>query len=45
VLVENAGHNVFEAHPQVQDLIVRFFKGEAVADTRLTLPPPKFRIA
>ncbi|MET0274534.1 MAG: alpha/beta fold hydrolase [Phenylobacterium sp.] len=45
VLVENAGHNVFEAHPQVQDLIVRFFKGEAVADTTLTLPPPKFRVA
>lgn len=45
VLVENAGHNVFEAHPQVQDLLVRFFKGEAVADTKLSLPPPKFRIA
>jgi len=44
VLVENAGHNVFEAHPQVQDLIVRFFRGEVVADTKLSLPPPKFRI-
>jgi len=45
ILVQNAGHNVFEAHPQVQDLLVRFFKSEAVVDTTLTLPAPKFRIA
>jgi pimeloyl-ACP methyl ester carboxylesterase len=45
VIVENAGHNVFEAHPEVQDLLVRFFRGEAVADTRLSLPPPKFQVA
>jgi pimeloyl-ACP methyl ester carboxylesterase len=45
VIVENAGHNVFEAHPDVQALLIRFFRGEAVADTRLSLPPPKFRIA
>ena len=45
VIVENAGHNVFEAHPGVQALLVRFFRGEAVADTRLTLAPPKFRVA
>lgn len=45
VMVENAGHNVFEAHPEVQAVLVRFFRGEAVADTRLTLPPPKFRVA
>lgn len=44
VTVENAGHNVFEAHAQVQELLVRFFRGEAVADTRLTLPPPEFRV-
>lgn len=44
VIVENAGHNVFEAHPDVQALLVRFFRGEAVADTRLSLPPPKFKI-
>jgi pimeloyl-ACP methyl ester carboxylesterase len=44
VLVENAGHNVFEAHPEVQALLVRFFKGERVDDTKLSLPPPKFRI-
>jgi pimeloyl-ACP methyl ester carboxylesterase len=45
VIVENAGHNVFEAHPDVQALLVRFFRGEAVADTRLGLPPPKFKVA
>lgn len=45
VTVENAGHNVFEAHPEVQDLLVRFFRGESVADTALTLPPPTFRLA
>ncbi len=45
VIVENAGHNVFEAHPDVRDLLVRFFRGELVADTRLGLSPPKFRLA
>jgi pimeloyl-ACP methyl ester carboxylesterase len=44
ILVENAGHNVFESHPQVQDLLLRFFRGEPVPDTRLALPPPKFRL-
>ncbi len=44
VVVENAGHNVFEAHPEVQDLLVRFFRGETVADTRLHLPPPAFPV-
>jgi pimeloyl-ACP methyl ester carboxylesterase len=44
VIVENAGHNVFEAHPEVQALLVRFFRGETVADTRLSLPPPMFRV-
>ncbi|MBU1345604.1 MAG: alpha/beta fold hydrolase [Alphaproteobacteria bacterium] len=45
VIVENAGHNVFESHPEVQDLLVRFFRGEDVVDTRLSLPPPTFRLA
>jgi pimeloyl-ACP methyl ester carboxylesterase len=45
VIVENAGHNVFEAHPEVQGLLVRFFRGEPVADTRLALAPPKFQLA
>ncbi len=45
VIVEHAGHNVFEAHPDVRPLLVRFFRGEAVVDTRLVLPPPKFQVA
>ena len=45
VIVENAGHNVFEAHPDVQSLLVQFFRGDPVADTKLVLPPPKFQIA
>lgn len=45
VTVENAGHNVFESHPDVQDLIVRFFRRDTVSDTRMSLPPPTFRIA
>ena len=45
VLVENAGHNVLEAHPEVQTLLVKFFGEHAVEDTRLTLPPPTFPIA
>jgi pimeloyl-ACP methyl ester carboxylesterase len=44
VRVENAGHNVFEAHPEMTPLLVRFFRGERVEDTKLSLPPPKFRI-
>lgn len=44
VVVENAGHNVFEAHPEVQALLVRFFGGEAVPDTRLSLPTPVFQV-
>lgn len=44
VLVENAGHNVFEAHPGVEALLVRFFREEAVEDTQLSLPPPTFAV-
>lgn len=44
VTVDNAGHNVFEAHPEVQALLVRFFGGEDVGDTRLSLPPPVFAL-
>lgn len=44
ILVENAGHNVFEAHPEVQTLLVRFFREEHVGDTTLQLPQPSFRL-
>ncbi|HEX8470755.1 MAG TPA: alpha/beta fold hydrolase [Brevundimonas sp.] len=42
ILVENAGHNVFEAHPDVQTLLVKFFREEAVSDTTMSVPPPTF---
>jgi pimeloyl-ACP methyl ester carboxylesterase len=45
VVVENAGHNVFEAHPDVTPLLVSFFRDEAVSDAELTLPPPNFVVA
>lgn len=45
VLVENAGHNVFEAHPEVQTLLVNFFGEQPVEDTTLTLPPPTFAVS
>ncbi len=45
VLVENAGHNVFEAHPEVQALLVKFFREESVSDTRLRLPSPSFAVS
>ena len=45
VLVENAGHNVFEAHPVVQPLLVKFFGEQPVSDTKLVLPPPTFPVA
>ena len=44
VIVENAGHNVFEAHPEVEPLLVRFFGGEAIGDLTLKLPPPAFQV-
>jgi pimeloyl-ACP methyl ester carboxylesterase len=44
LLVENAGHDVLEAHPGVQDALLRFFKGEPVGATKLSLPVPKFRL-
>jgi len=44
VLVENAGHNVFEAHPEVQTQLVKFFGEEAVSDTKLSLQPPSFKV-
>lgn len=43
VMVENAGHNVFEAHPEVQTLLVKFFREEALGDATLTLPPLIFQ--
>lgn len=43
LLVENAGHNVLEAHPDVQTRIVSFFRGEDGADAALAVQPLTFR--
>jgi pimeloyl-ACP methyl ester carboxylesterase len=43
LMVENGGHDVFEAHPEVTPMLVRFFKGERLGDARLTLPPVRFQ--
>ncbi|KPF75244.1 alpha/beta hydrolase [Brevundimonas sp. AAP58] len=43
LLVENAGHNVLEVHPDVQARIVSFFRGEDGADAALAVQPPTFR--
>ena len=43
LLVENAGHNVLEAHPEVQTRIVPFFRGEDAVDATLPVQPPSFR--
>jgi pimeloyl-ACP methyl ester carboxylesterase len=40
VLVRNGGHDLFEAHPAVQGLLVDFFAGRAVTVTELALAAP-----
>ena len=41
VIIENAGHDMFEISPKVQDLIVRYMRGEKV-EKRIVLDPVKF---
>ncbi len=41
IIVENAGHDVLEAHPDIPAILVGFFKGEPVKARTLTLPPMK----
>ncbi len=41
LIVENGGHNIYEADKRVADAVVRFFKGESVPTT-LRLEPPVF---
>lgn len=43
VTVENGGHNLYEADPRIQELVVAFLRGDAVASQTLSLPPPRFR--
>jgi pimeloyl-ACP methyl ester carboxylesterase len=40
ILVRNGGHDLFEAHPQVPELLVGFLSGQRPAVTELVLPQP-----
>ena len=42
VIVENGGHNLFEASPLVGETIVSYMKREKARSAPLALPPPKF---
>jgi pimeloyl-ACP methyl ester carboxylesterase len=42
LIVENGGHNLFEASPLIKDVVVAWFRGEAPRSATLALPPPQF---
>jgi pimeloyl-ACP methyl ester carboxylesterase len=42
LIVENGGHNLFEASPLIKDVVVAWFKGEAPRSSTLKLSPPQF---
>jgi pimeloyl-ACP methyl ester carboxylesterase len=42
LIVENGGHNLFEASPLIKDVVVAWFRGQAPAPSTLALPPPQF---
>lgn len=42
VIVENGGHDLFEADPSIGVLIRRFFAGETLSERIVTLAPPRF---
>jgi pimeloyl-ACP methyl ester carboxylesterase len=44
VIVENGGHNIFEAAPEIGEMIVRYMRGSSHAAPAITLPPPQFMI-
>jgi pimeloyl-ACP methyl ester carboxylesterase len=41
LIVENGGHNIYEADKRVAGAVVAFFKGEATPE-RIVMAPPKF---
>ncbi|RYD92059.1 MAG: alpha/beta fold hydrolase [Sphingomonadales bacterium] len=43
LIVENGGHNIYEADPRIADAVVAYFKGQP-APARIVMPPPKFAI-
>jgi pimeloyl-ACP methyl ester carboxylesterase len=40
ILVRNGGHDLFEAHPRVAEILADFFSGRRVEVEELTLPTP-----
>lgn len=40
LIVENGGHDIYEAHPLIPRLLVEYFSGRAIPLTPLRLPPP-----
>lgn len=42
VIVENGGHNIFEAAPEIGEMVVAYMGGRAPTTRTLKLPPPKF---
>jgi pimeloyl-ACP methyl ester carboxylesterase len=42
LIVDNGGHNLFEASPLIKDVVVAWFRGDAPKAARLTLAPPQF---
>jgi pimeloyl-ACP methyl ester carboxylesterase len=41
VIVRNGGHDLFEVHPDIAEMLRRFFAGEAVTEKEYRLDPPK----
>jgi pimeloyl-ACP methyl ester carboxylesterase len=45
VIVENAGHNLFMASPEVTTVITEFMSGKSLHSTRIVVTPPNFEPA
>lgn len=43
LIVENGGHNIYEADQRVADAVLAFFKGEPTPE-RIVMAPPKFAV-
>jgi pimeloyl-ACP methyl ester carboxylesterase len=43
LIVENGGHNIYEADQRVADAVVAFFKGQPTPE-RIEMAPPKFAV-
>jgi|SRR5688572_1461440 len=43
IVIDNAGHESMLIHPQVQETMVQFLKGQDVSKVKISLPPLKFQ--